>query len=154
MESFGPWKLIKAGFWIGIGFIVPSIGVYILGSQLLYAMPVMWQTDATETMAQFMEDADKTRQVKITEFRESTDSNRLLILGVVENAGETPVSSIRLEAELFDDNKKMVFECSEYISKKLGKGERENFQINCGCGNQTVPEYSSISVRVISANNY
>jgi hypothetical protein len=117
-------------------------------------MPAMWQVDATETMAQFMEDTDKTRQVKITEFRESTDSNRLLVLGIVENAGETPVNSIRLEAELFDDSEKMVFECSEYIAKKLEKGERENFQISCGCGNQTVPEYSSISVRIISANNY
>ena len=158
MESLGPWKLIKAGFWIGIGFIVPSIGVYMLGTYLIYSMPSLWQSGAIENgkevAEKFMSDSDKSGQVKITQFREVENGKQLLILGTVENTGETPVGSIRVEAELLDGNKQMVFECSEYISKKLKKGEKENFQIKCGCGDQPAPEHKSVSVRVVGASNF
>lgn len=158
MESLGPWKLIKAGFWVGIGFIVPSIGVYILGTKLIYSMPSLWQPSAMESgkevAEKFMSDSDKSGQVKIAQFREVKNGKQLLILGTVENTGETPVGSIRVEAELLDGNKQMVFECSEYISKKLKKGEKENFQIKCGCGDQPAPDHKSVSVRVVGANNF
>ena len=158
MESLGPWKLIKAGFWVGIGFIVPSIGAYILGTYLIYSMPSLWQSNVMESGKEvaesFMADSDKSNQVKITQFREVKNGKQLLILGTVENAGETPVGSIRVEAELLDGKKQMVFECSEYITKKLKKGEKENFQIKCGCGDQPVPEHKSVSVKVVGANNF
>jgi hypothetical protein len=158
MESSGPWKLIKAGFWIGIGFIVPSIGVYILGTYLIYSMPSFWQSaameDGKETMEQFMSNSDKTNQIKITQFREVKNGKQLLILGTVENTGESSVGSIRVEAELLDGDKQMVFECSEYMSKKLKQGETENFQIKCGCGDQPAPDHKSITVRVVQANSY
>jgi hypothetical protein len=154
MDSLGPWKGIKVGFWIGIGFIIPSVAAYVLGSQALFAMPALWQSDAAETMGQFMEETNRTSRIKVLEFRESSDSNRLLLLGVIENTGEGSVGSIRLEAELFNDGDEMVFECSEYISKRLESGEKENFQIKCGCGNEVIPEHSSVTVRVVSANSY
>lgn len=158
METLGPWKLIKAGFWVGIGFVVPSIGVYILGTYLVYSMPALWQSTAMESgmesVEQYIDQSDKTVQVKIVEFHESKRGEQLLILGVIENTGASNVSSIQLEAELLDDNKQMVYECSEYISNKLKGGEKENFQIKCGCGNQPVPAYSSVSLRVVGASNY
>lgn len=158
MESLSPWKLIKAGFWVGIGFIVPSIGVYILGTYLVYSMPSLWQSNAMESgndvAEKFMSDSDKSGQVKIAQFREVKNGKQLLILGTVENTGESPAGSIRVEAELLDGDRQMIFECSEYISKKLKKGEQENFQIKCGCGDQPVPEHRSVSVRVVGANSF
>ena len=158
MESLSPWKFIKVGFWVGIGFIAPSIGVYILGTYLVYSMPSLWQSAAMgggkETMEKLMSDSDKTNQIKITQFREVKNGKQLLILGAVENTGETSIGSIRVEAELLDGNKQMVFECSEYISRKLKKGEKENFQIKCGCGDQPAPEHKSVTVRVVQANSY
>lgn len=158
MESYGPWKFIKVGFWVGIGFIIPSIGVYILGTYLIYSMPSLWQSagmeGGKETMEKMMADTDKTKQVRIASYREVKNGKQLLILGTVENTGESQVGSIRIEAELLDGNKQMVFECSEYISKKLKKGEKENFQVKCGCGDQAVPEHKSVSVRVVQASNY
>lgn len=158
MESLGPWKLIKAGFWVGIGFIIPSIGVYIFGTYLLYSTPALWQSAAMdsgmESVESFMDNADKSKQIKILQFREIINGEQLLILGVIENTSNSTVSSIRLEAELLDDQKQMVYECSEYISRKLKAGEKENFQIRCSCGSQPTPKYSSVSLRVVSASSY
>ena len=158
MESFGPWKLIKAGFWVGIGFIIPSIAVYFFGTFLMFAAPSLWQSAAMEAaddgMAQYMADKDKTNLIEITGIRETRNGKQLLILGTVENTGEGQVSAIQLEAELLDDEQLMVYECSEYISKKLPTGEKENFQIKCGCSEQGVPDYASVSVRVVSASDY
>ena len=158
MEFSGPWKLIKTGFWVGIGFIVPSIGAYILGTSIIYATPSLWQSSAVEDAAELAEtlvpDSDRSSQVKIRQFREAKNGKQLLILGIVENTGGTSVGSIRVEAELLDGRKQLVFECSEYISRKLSKGDQENFQIKCGCNNQPVPNYASISVRVVSAHGF
>jgi hypothetical protein len=158
MESLGPWKLIKAGFWVGIGFIVPSIAVYIFGTYLLYSTPVLWQSGAMdsnmESLEKYMDNADKSQQIEILKFREKINGEQLLILGVIENTSNSSVSSIRLEAELLDGQKQMVYECSEYISKKLKAGEKENFQIRCSCGNRPTPKYSSVSLRVVGASSY
>jgi len=158
MESFGPWKFIKMGFWIGIGFIIPSIAVYILGTYLVYSIPSLGQgagmENSKEMMEKFMKERDKTDQVKIVQFREVKQGKQLLVLGTVENIGATPVGSILVEAELLDDTKQMVFECSKYISKQLKRAEKENFQIICGLGDQVVPDYKSVNVRVVQASNY
>ncbi len=158
MESFGPWKLIKAGFWVGIGFIVPSVVVYVFGFYLLYSMPSFLRSAETdsemESVEQYMEEADKTAQIKILQYRERKNGDQLLILGTIENTGNSSASSIRLEAELLDEQKQMVYECSEYISKRLKPGEKENFQVKCGCGDKAIPKYSSVSLRVVSASSY
>lgn len=158
MESYSLWRLIKIGFWIGIGFIIPSVGANMVGIYLAYSMPSFWQDVALgntdETIQSAKADNDKPSQLTIVQSKELKNGKQLLILGTVENKGESSVGSIRIEAELLDDHKQMVFECSEYISKKLKKGEQENFQIKCGCGDQPVPAYRSVSVRVVDAANY
>jgi hypothetical protein len=158
MEYLSSWKLIKAGFWIGIGFIIPSIVVYFIGTYLVYSSPFLWQSsvmeEGMESVEQYIEESDKISQIKILKYSEKTHNEQLIILGVIENVGSTNVSSIRLEAELLDDNKEMVYECSEYISKKIKGGEKENFQIKCGCSGQSVPKYTSVSLRVVGASNY
>jgi hypothetical protein len=162
MENYNTWKLIKAGFWLGIGFIVPTIIVYIIGTILIDGVltPMFYATaskdkyEQVKTFEETVGDYDKTDQVKVLEYREAKNGDQLLILGKVENQGTTPVSSIEIEAELFDGSKKLVYECSEHISKRLNQGETENFQIKCGCGNQPVPEHESVTVRVVNASNF
>ncbi len=158
MESFGVWRLVKIGFWIGIGFIIPSIGASMAGTYLAYSTPSLWQDAAlgraNEAMESFKKDNDKPSQLRIVQSREVKNGKQLLILGTVENTGDASVGAIRIEAELLDDAKQMVFECSEYISRKLPKGEQENFQIKCGCGDQPVPKYDSVSVRVVDSSSY
>ena len=158
MEPLGPWKLIKTGFWVGIGFVVPSVGVYLLGTYLLYAMPSLWQPAAMQegnaAMEKYMADSDRTSQIKIAQYKAVKNGSQVLILGTIQNTGETAAGSIRLEAELLDDSQQMVFECSEYIARRLAKAETENFQIKCGCANQPVPAYKSLTLRVVQANSY
>lgn len=64
------------------------------------------------------------------------------------------VDSIEIEAELLDGDGKFVYECSEYISRKISQGESENFLIKCGCSRETVPEYATISLRVVEASAF
>ncbi|MES9942573.1 MAG: hypothetical protein ABW104_13865 [Candidatus Thiodiazotropha sp. 6PLUC2] len=158
MENMSSWKLIKLGFWIGIGFIIPSIGVYIIGTYVVYSSPFLWQSTAMEegmeSVEQYMEESDKTSQIKIVEYQEKIHHEQLLILGVIENIGSTNISSIRLEAELLDESRVMVYECTEYISKRIKGGAKENFQIKCGCSGQPVPEYASVSLRIVGASSY
>jgi len=160
MEKLTIWKQTKIGFWIGIGFIIPSLIVYFIGTYLVIKItPFMYDSQEEKTEVEYdiknyASDFDKSEQIKIVKFRETTTNNQLLILGSIKNTGSTPVRSINLEAELFDSNDVFVYECSEYISKKIQPAEEENFQIKCGCGKQPLPEYENIKVNVVSASSY
>lgn len=154
MESLSPLKLIKIGFWVGLGFIVPNLIGTLFSSASMFVMPSFWQSQGSEMTERMMSEMEKTDQVRIKDFRESANGNQVLIIGSVENTGNMPVGSIQIEAELFDGKKQMVFECSEYISKKLKPAEAEKFQVKCGCGNQPVPAHESLTVRVVKASSY
>jgi hypothetical protein len=151
MESMSSWKMVKNGFWLGIGFIIPLITGCILGTLLVASIFSWWNSEKTMNHSISENTND---QIKIMQFREAKNGKQLLILGTIQNAGETAVGSIQIEAELMDGNNQMVFECSEYISKKLEKGEKENFQVKCGCADQPVPEHKTVNVRVVSSSNY
>lgn len=169
MENLSKWKLIKAGFWLGIGFIIPSLVVMYSGTALtILAMPSMIEasfeyednglmsdeSEYKEIMSNFTSDLDVSDQIKIKSYREQRNGNQLLILGSIENIGDKKASAIQLEAELSDEKGNFVYECSEYINKALNAGEVEKFQIKCGCGDNSVPSYVKVSVRVVSASNY
>ncbi|MCF6226191.1 MAG: hypothetical protein L3J22_07835 [Xanthomonadales bacterium] len=166
MENLGVWKTIKIGFWIGIGFIIPQMIVLYGGTVLtVLTMPSMMEasfvegyeaidSDISSFESNFDSNFDRTDQIEIKEYRVLKNGNQLLILGSVFNKGNKVTNSIQLEAELSDMDGKFVYECSEYISKKISPGESENFQIKCGCGKGQVPEYDSVNVRVMSASSY
>ena len=159
MENWGKWKFMKAGFWLGIGFIIPLLVVLYSGTALtMLAMPFMieasYESDAGGVISKLTSNFDRAGQIKIREFREQKNGNQLLILGSVVNSGDEKASSIQLEAELTDKDGKFVYECSEYINQDLKPGDIENFQIKCGCGENPVPEYAEVNVRVVSASSY
>ncbi len=146
METWGIWKLIKTGLWFGIGFIVPLL-VAIYLSNIITFMAMPFEPDIISSM-------DRTDYIKINEYKEKQHGNRLLILGVIENTGDKKASSIQLEAELMNESGEFVYECSEYINRDLQPGDKENFQMSCGCNDSPIPQHSEVTVRAVSASAY
>lgn len=162
MENITTWRLMVIGFWLGVGFIIPSIATYILGTAAIYrVMPSLMSYEdlssdvvSSGDVSGYISQYDKTSEVELLPHKASTSNGQLLIIGKVKNNSESSVGSVQLEAELFDQEGNMVYECSEYISSKISSGNMENYQIKCGCGKNPVPEYSSLKVRVTKASTY
>jgi hypothetical protein len=161
LETYNRRNLIKTGFWLGIGFIGPAVALYLVASILLSVVAWLSQTAAPETiemdtdvLEKVMAPPDETSKVRIVDFREVRNGNRLLILGSVRNTGAAPVGSIQIEAELLDAAKKLVLECAADIARRLKPRESENFQVICDYGQQPVPKYQSVELRVINASGY
>ncbi len=159
METWGKWKLVQAGFWLGIGFIVPELLVYFGGTALtIHSMSSIAETTMADEMSEVMPDIasefDRSSQIKILNYHDKRNDGRVFILGSVKNEDEKSVSSVQLEAELMDAKGEFVYECSTYISRTLKPGDTENFQIKCGCINEAIPAYENITVRVVSAHSF
>jgi hypothetical protein len=159
METWSKWKLVKAGFWLGIGFIIPQLLVLYGGTILTIKTMTSTadtpdETEMSEVMSDMASDFDRSGQIKILKYHDKNNSGKVLILGAVENVGKKSVSSIELEAELTDKNGEFVYECSTYISRTMKPGDTENFQIKCGCGNDSIPAYNDVTVRVVSAHGF
>jgi hypothetical protein len=146
------------GFWIGIGFIIPSIAKDLLSTAVpLSLIPgAIRQVDSeADFISEYMDDSDLTSQIEILSHREQPmDGGPLLILGRLKNTGIKTVNSVHLEVELMNENQEMVYECSDYISQRLKPGAEENFQVKCGCNNIVLPQHDSYTLRVTKANNY
>lgn len=154
MDNLKPWTLIKYGFWLGIGFVLPSVVVTIFGSLgALFVMPAAMDAAEEELMedVEFPLDLDKSGLLEITGYREVRTDGQMYIIGAVRNNGEEPLSSVQLEAEMYDADAEFVYECSEYISRSIQPGASENFRMVCGCKDQQLPEYSEIRMSVTNA---
>ncbi len=163
MDKQAPSHWIRIGFLIGIGFIIPSLITYLLGSFVLIkgipdflnsSQNIEMADENAEYMSGFMDNMDQSRDIEILSHREQPLGGQLLILGSLINNSKKTVNSVQLEVELMDDNQEMVYECTEYISHKIKSGEKENFQVKCGCGSTTLPNHTSYTIRVTQANNY
>ncbi|MEW8505373.1 MAG: FxLYD domain-containing protein [Candidatus Thiodiazotropha sp.] len=77
------------------------------------------------------------------------------ILAVVENASDTTWSSVNLEAELFDESKNFVDECSGYLRGSIAPGEVKNVKIKCGgCKDSPLVAYSSYTIEIADASSF
>jgi hypothetical protein len=155
MHKARPPRLMRVGFWIGVGLIVPLLVTQTLATFLmLRGTDWLWPTseDAEEMMGDIMENISA--QIKIDNYREIRKENQVLIVGQLTNTGESKVGSVNLEAELFNAAGEFVYECSEYISADLAAGQQENFQITCGCGKEILSEYKTLTVKVAEASAY
>lgn len=159
MESLGPWKLVKIGFWLGIGFVLPTMLVTVLAIPLTFAVPfTLLGMDGDEhSFDQSIDDLtgnlDRSASVEVVEYREETKGSQLLVLGRIRNLGEDALSSVMIEVELLDERGSMVYECEEYVQRLAGAAT-ENFQVRCGaaCDGSSLPPHSSLSVRVMGAS--
>lgn len=113
------------------------------------------EVDGSEdVMSGLMSSFDKSDNIEIVEYRDVRYGDQLLVLGTVRNNGTVRISTIQLEAEFTDKEGKFVYECTTYLGNKIGPGEKENFQIKCSCGNNPVPVYAGLTVKVTSAADY
>jgi len=151
MEDMTAFQKVKTGFWLGIGFTLPIIIAFLVSLVISYALSPTIFDYAYEDND---DDEGLMKQIEITNYNESYRGDRLIILGTITNRGPKEISSIKLQAELFDREGNFVHECDKRISRNMKSGENENFQIVCDCSKSPAPEYESITLRVISANNY
>ena len=142
-------KMISRGWFIGLGMIIPICIATVLGDQV---STYIYRSTEEGDLSKFTEDHSK--MVSINEFKEVSSGNKVLILGVMSNVGDKPIKSITLEAEFFDESGAFVYEKSEYIDATLDPGEKENFQIECGCKTKEFPKYKTVTVRATSAGAY
>ena len=94
------------------------------------------------------------KDIEILDYNSIMQKNQLLIRGQNKNISEKEISSIEIEAELFDEAGNFVFECTEYLSESIVTNAVENFLIKCGCSENSVPEYSKIEVSIARASAY
>ena len=159
IEKWGPWKLIKTGFWLGIGFIIPAILVDFASMASMWTIGSSVMESSFDEIIEDDEDILSMGQIdlstiKIKSQKEVMNGKQLLILGEVVNESDETASTVEIEAELFDADGQFVYECSEYLSNGIEPGETENYQIKCGCNKNGVPEYSNIKVKVVRASSY
>lgn len=158
MESLNPWKLVKYGFWLGVGFIIPTLVVTMLSGALMFAVPVISSledlddADLGDQLQSFSTNFDQSENVHILEHREVTNGSQLLVLGRVENRSEKTISSVMIEVELLDESGNLAYECSGYV-QRIDPSKAENFQVACGCGGRPPPAYKTVSVKVASASS-
>jgi hypothetical protein len=147
-------QLVGKGFWTGIGLVVPIGLGMLLGSYFVrYSDGFLRGADQAEAGYESLV-TDYTQFIEITGYRDLSQDGKINVLGSLVNKGSEPIGSIKVEAEFFDDKGEFVLERSEYISKKVQPGQTENFQISCGCKDQVVPAYKSITLKVVSAHNF
>lgn len=142
-------KLVARGWFIGLGMIVPICFSIVVGNQV-----TSYIYRSTDDFGLSAITEDQSKNISIDEFKDVPSGNKVIILGVMSNKGDKPLSSITLEAEFFDDEGQFVREETEYVGGTLDPGERENFQIECGCKNKEFPKYKTVTVRATSASAY
>jgi hypothetical protein len=142
---------IGLGFLTGIGFSLAMVLIlYVLSGLVVGKMMEDSMSEAEESFGykQFGPDSG----LEIISHEEKKSENNIVILGQLKNSSDKKWSSVGIEAELFDENKKFLDECNEYISYTIGPDEIENFKISCGgCDNTPVPKHASYTIRIVSA---
>ena len=172
MEHWTPWKIIKAGFFLGIGFVLPLavMEASVFGASF-YLANSAFEADYGEYEELTYEDSDDISsegssapsypdfddyadKIELGDYSHRMQGNQLLITGSLTNNAKVEVSSIQLEAELFDGEGTFIYECSEYMRKEIPAGKSENFMIKCGCSKNGLPEFERFELAVVSADTY
>jgi len=152
MENRSVFELIKSGFWFGVGLIVPL--AFAMAGATYLAYTAMYSTsveDYQDTYDSYLTGGDVSKIV-LGEYRQTVQGKQLLINGSFTNTSDSTVSSLEIEAELFNKAGDFVYECSESIYRGIDAGASENYQIKCGCSENGFPEFESIEIKVVKVN--
>ena len=159
MEQRSTSELIISGFWFGVG-MMPAVVAAVFGAtylSLFYANDDevdVYYDEGTDVYQEAYESyfaGKDTNEIVLGEYRQSMQGKQLLISGSFTNNNKISLNSLEIEAELFDAEGTFVFECSESIYRKIDAGHTENYQIRCGCSENGVPDFETVTVRVVSA---
>lgn len=151
-------KKVAAGLATGLGFSLAVVVVIYFSTELLVhnASEEAFEA-AEENMPQTYgyKQYSKESGLLIKSHRERKGDLGTEILVEIENTGDTTWSSVRLEAELFDENDVFVDECSGYMSGKIAPGEVKNLKIKCGgCKDNPLPEYERYTLVISDASSF
>ena len=148
-------NILRQGFVFGFGLIIPLaigfLGYNVIGHKIYQAL--IYEKPSSYESYKSKED-DYTKKIEVINFKDTREGDSVIIVGAIKNTATKKISSIELEAEFFNSKGEFVYEENEYISKNLEPNEVENFAIKCGCASKKIPEYSKVTVRVVSANDY
>jgi hypothetical protein len=163
MKNLTIFQTIKLGFWLGVGFMIPSLlgsaftalgGFYFAGFMVGESMRGEFEMHELPAELSDITGEGLIKGISIESYEDKSTEKRLIILGSLKNNNDKTVNSINLEAEFFDKNGKFVYECGEYINGPLVSGVSENYKISCGCNKGLMPKYDNFTVRVIDAQSY
>lgn len=147
-------EIFRKGFILGLGMIIPFSVAFGLSNFFNYKLSTMLYTEDSTSYSYKSKEEDHIKSLEIQNIHDTREGNFVMVLGAIKNTGKEKISSIKLEAEFFNEKGEFVYEETEYVSKSVAPNETENFVIKCGCTNRTFPEYSKVTVRVVSAGNY
>lgn len=152
MANRSVFDLVKSGFWFGIGLIVPLAFAIAGATYLAYtAMYSSSVEDYQDTYDSYLT-GDDVSKVVLGEYRQTMQGKQLLINGSFTNTHEAAITSLEIEAELFDEKGEFVYECRKSIYRSIDAGVVENFQIKCGCSENGIPTFKSIEMKVVKVN--
>lgn len=145
--------VFRQGIVFGFGLIIP-LSILFIGYNILTFELATHEYSEPESYSFSSNEEAQIKAIEIQSFKDVKEGDFVMVLGNIKNTGTEKISSVKLEAEFFNENGEFVYEESVYISKKLNPNETENFAIKCGCANRKFPEYTKVIVRVVSASNY
>ena len=151
-----PVRLLKTGFWLGLGLCVPLIAAQIAANSLEHAIFHVTLKEKMQTAIREAATATGSGQVdnvRVISYQESRDEDDAVFRGVVENVSEDTLSSFTLEVEFFDAQKQFMTECQKYMSVRLKPQQRENFELRCGIKSPDTPHVST-QLKVVSISMF
>jgi hypothetical protein len=127
LRKFGTGFLYGAGFLLGVAVaavIVLTLGVSIWSPQTgtRFALGSATSPDPQLRADQF--EFSNTNTVK-------NNWGGVSILGTVHNKGRTTGQYFQINADLFDQSGKFIFQCMTQLRDGLAKDEQANFKIDC-----------------------
>ncbi|MFZ6800079.1 hypothetical protein [Undibacterium sp. Di24W] len=151
-NSFG--EIFRKGFILGLGMLIPLVVVLFISNVVNYKISNFFYSDEAYSNPYKSKEEDHIKSIQVQSFHDTREGDFVMVIGKIKNSGKEKVSSIKLEAEFFNEKGEFVYEESEFISKSLAPNEEENFVIKCGCTKRKFPEYSKVTVKVVGANAY
>ena len=139
------------GLLYGFGFMLAIVFVG------YFALPD-WYTESSyesddDTYSYLHKEYDETAKLDLDIREERIDEEEFILLGEIQNEGDTSWSMITLKAELFDIDGNFIDRCEEYIMDTSRPGEAINFKMSCGsqCSSFALKEYDHYKIEIESA---
>jgi len=149
--------LAKVGAGIAYGF-----GIGIILVLVIWGISDYYENKADE-MINGSDDPEKCRDykkceessglsLKITKERIDED---FVLLGEVKNSGNIEWTSVKVKAELFDQEGNFIDECTERVDQKISPDKVVNFKLSCSsCSKVDLEGYATYKAYIIDGNTW
>lgn len=132
------------GFLFGIGFS----GAFILGINIFEKVMMM------DNSYMHPPSYDESAKLVIQNHTVRKVGTGIVVIGTIENQGNSTWSFVKIETEMFDDEGNFVDECNGTTSATLAPKQQENFKIVCenGCLKDMTPlEIGRSTIKITGA---